>query len=77
MAATASAEAGFVAYSQVIAGRAGGSVLALDATGYPPIRQDAVLLAHGAKNEAAIAFADFLRSADALPILERFGYSPP
>lgn len=70
---TGSAEAGFVALSQ------------LRANGNPPywlvpeelygvIAQDAVLLNHGAGNKAAKAFLAYLRSPEAARILTHYGY---
>ena len=41
---------------------------------FTPIRQDAVLLNAGAKNEAAIAFMKFLKTPDARAVIERYGY---
>jgi molybdate transport system substrate-binding protein len=44
---------------------------------HAPIRQDAVLLAHGAEHPAARAFLAFLRGQDARAIIERAGYGAP
>jgi len=65
-AARARAEAlpGFVALAQV-AGHTEGSRWIVPAELHTPIRQDAVLLARGAGDEAARAFVAFLREADA------------
>ncbi|KKB12104.1 molybdate ABC transporter substrate-binding protein [Devosia geojensis] len=68
------AELGFVAASQVI-GKA--YQWEVPAELYSPIRQDAVLLTHGQENAAARAFLDFLRSPEALAIIEAAGYSVP
>jgi len=70
---TGSAELGFVALSQ-IHGEIGGSRWLVPAALYRPIRQDAVLLAKGADDEAARAFVAFLRQTDARAIIERYGY---
>jgi molybdate transport system substrate-binding protein len=70
---TGNAELGFVALSQIIATDAGSRWLVPEEL-YEPIRQDAVLLVHGASNEAAIAFMDFLRGPEADAVIEKFGY---
>lgn len=44
---------------------------------HPLIRQDAVLLEHGRKNPAAIAFIRFLRGPKARAIIESYGYGTP
>lgn len=72
--ATGNAELGFVARSQV-ASVESGSVWVVPQALYTPIRQDAVLLRNGANNAAALAFVDFLKSPDALAIIEKYGYS--
>jgi len=70
---TGNAELGFVALSQIIATDAG-SRWQVPEELYEPIRQDAVLLVHGANNEAALAFMDFLRGPEANAVIEKFGY---
>jgi molybdate transport system substrate-binding protein len=75
MAETRNADLAFVSLSQVIAYRGAGLHLVVPAELYSPIRQDAVLLAHGAGNAAARAFLAFLASAEAAAVIERFGYS--
>lgn len=69
-----SAELGFVALSQV-AGRPASQLWLPPPDDYPPIRQDAVLLTHGAQNEAAKAFLAFLRSDAAKAVIEAAGYA--
>ena len=44
---------------------------------YTPIRQDGVLLARAADNEAATAFLAFLASAEARQIIVTSGYDAP
>ncbi len=68
------AELGFVALSQ-LAGTDEGSRWLVPETLYAPIRQDAVLL-DGA-NDAARAFLDFLKGAEARGIIGQFGYNLP
>ena len=70
---TGNAELGFVALSQVIE-RPGGSRWIVAQNLYAPIKQDAVVLKTGADNEAARAFAAFLKGPDALKVIEKFGY---
>lgn len=72
-AATANAEVGFVAASQLI-DHDGGSRWVLPEALYPPIRQDAVLLTPGADNDAARAFLAFIRSTDGQAIIAAHGY---
>lgn len=67
------AELGFVALSQ-LAGRSDGSRWEVPQDLYAPIRQDAVLLRHGADNPAATAFIEFLKSPEARAIIEKYGY---
>lgn len=71
--ATGNAALGFVALSQVV-GHEAGSRWVLPGDLYTPIRQDAVLLRHGAENAAAQAFLDFLKGPEAAAIIEGFGY---
>jgi molybdate transport system substrate-binding protein len=70
---TGNAEIGFVALSQTIG--KGGSSWNVPQNLYEPIRQDAVLLKKGADNEAAKAFVEFLKSADARAVIEKYGYA--
>ncbi len=76
---TGNAELGFVALSQVIENGkiASGSGWIVPAERHAPIRQDAVLLKRGAENPAARALLDFLKSAPALAIIEKYGYGLP
>ncbi|MEQ8660753.1 MAG: molybdate ABC transporter substrate-binding protein, partial [Gammaproteobacteria bacterium] len=76
MIATGNAEAGFVALASVHAAPAPlrGSHWAVPATLHDPIRQDAVLLSHGAGNAAARAFLDYLRTPAARDLMQRYGY---
>jgi molybdate transport system substrate-binding protein len=70
---TGNAELGFVALSQV-AGKQSISMWIIPDTLYSTIRQDAVLLTRGAANEAAQAFIAFLKSPDAVRVIEKYGY---
>jgi molybdate transport system substrate-binding protein len=75
-AATGNALFGFVALSQVMEGGriAKGSAWVLPANLYAPIRQDAVLLAHGKNDAAAAALAAFLRGEQARAIMRAYGH---
>jgi molybdate transport system substrate-binding protein len=74
--ATGNAELGFVALSALVSplGRRGGAWWDVPHDLYPPIRQDAVLLAHGADNAAARAFLDYIKGAEARKIIAAYGY---
>jgi molybdate transport system substrate-binding protein len=72
--ATQNAEAGFVARSQVLAWKSGGSSWNIPEQYYSPIIQKAVLLTRGKNNPAAISFLDFLKSEPARKIIRDFGY---
>lgn len=74
MVATGGAEAGFVALS-ALAGDMQGSRWQVPQELFEPIRQDAVLLLHGADNAAAKGFLDWLASPAAEPINATFGYA--
>ena len=74
--ASGNAALGFVALSQVMKeGKlAGGSAWIVPADLYPPIRQDAVILARGRDNPAATALMQYLRSDKARSVIRSFGY---
>lgn len=73
---TGNAELGFVALSQVMTpGRpATGSVWAVPASWHAPLRQDAILLATGRDQPAAVSLLRFLKSERAQAIMRSFGY---
>lgn len=73
MLATGNADVALVAASQVV-GRQDLVVWPIAADTHTPIRQDAVLLAHGRDNPAALAFHDYLRSEQARAIIAAQGY---
>ena len=70
---TGNAQLGFVARSQVINDKSGSRWQVPDNL-YSPIRQDAVLLKHGADNAAAQAFLAFLKGDIAHDIIKQYGY---
>lgn len=74
--ATGNAPVGFVALSQVIDSDAGSRWVVPDDL-HRPLRQDAVLLTHGRDNEAARAFLEFLKSTEAVTMIEALGYRAP
>lgn len=73
---TGNAELGFVALSQVMEqGQIkSGSAWVVPAELHNPLRQDAVLLAHGKGNPAAIALMSFLKTEKARTVIRTFGY---
>jgi molybdate transport system substrate-binding protein len=77
-AATGNAELGFVALSQVaVPGKpATGSYWLVPPTLYGEIRQDAVLLKTGEKNQAAAALLAYLKSPAAKAVIQSYGYGP-
>jgi molybdate transport system substrate-binding protein len=70
---SANADLGLVAQSQVALHKEGSRWAVPDRL-HEPIRQDAVLLRHGADNVAARAFLEFLRGPQADAVRARFGY---
>lgn len=76
---TGNADAGFVALSLVLAPnlREHGRWLEVPAELHAPLAHGAVLTVRGAANPTARKYLEFLRSADARKVLERFGYSVP
>lgn len=71
--ATGAAELGFVALAQVVR-EPGGSRWIVPAAYHAPIEQQAILLRAGQKNPAARAFLAFLKGAQAVAIIKRYGY---
>ncbi|MBS1188163.1 MAG: molybdenum transporter, periplasmic molybdate-binding protein [Burkholderiaceae bacterium] len=74
--ASGNAELGFVALSQVTSdGKLeNGSVWIVPARLHQPIRQDAVILAKGANNRAALAWMKYLRGNKARSVIKSYGY---
>lgn len=72
--ATRNAEAGFVAKSQVLAWKTGGSSWDVPDQYYAPIIQQAVLLTRAQHNPAAISFLNFLKTEPARKIIRDSGY---
>jgi molybdate transport system substrate-binding protein len=76
MVATGNAQLGLVAKSSVLSARhrQKGSSWDVPPQAHEPILQDAVLLKSGAENAAAREFLNYLRTAGARSVIERFGY---
>lgn len=70
------AQLGFVALSQVMGPKVdeAGSRWDVPTHLYTPLRQQAVLLRNGRRNEAARAFLDYVKGITSRNIIERFGY---
>lgn len=73
---TGNAEIAFVAMSQVLDGGRlkSGSMWVVPQNLYSPIRQDAVLLKTGARNEAALALMKLLQSPNIKTLIRSYGY---
>jgi len=76
MIASGNAELGFVAMSQVYEDNKlkRGSAWVVPAHLHSPLKQDAVLLARGKNNPAALQLMTFMKSGQARAILNSFGY---
>lgn len=75
--ATGNADLGLVALAQVRrpeASEVEGEFETVPMDWHAPIRQDAVLLRHGAENAAALAWLDYLAGPEAQAILAAYGY---
>jgi molybdate transport system substrate-binding protein len=70
------AEAGFIAHS-ALPPDAKGLIWEVTPSLYPAIRQDAILLKHGAENPAALGFLAYLSSPEARATIAQNGYALP
>lgn len=70
------AQLGFVALSQVLGVKVNGAGSRWDVPAHlhAPIRQQAVLLRSGRRQEVARAFLDYVKGAGSRNVIERFGY---
>ncbi len=73
--ATANAQLGLVAASQVKAWKQTGSLWSIPDAYYQPISQQAVLLKKGENNHAALAFLEFLRTDPVKATIRDHGYA--
>jgi molybdate transport system substrate-binding protein len=76
---TGNADAGIVALSIVLAPglSSRGRWIAIPEHAHPPLEQGAVVTKHGAANPVAQIYIEFLRSAEARAIFDRFGFRLP
>jgi molybdate transport system substrate-binding protein len=76
LAATGNADIGLVALSTVLMNRdkVGGKYLEIPPALHAPVRQDAIVLARGMDNEAALAFVHYLQSDAVREQLAAYGY---
>ncbi len=79
LAGTGNADAGFIALSFAVRTDRplGGRYIVIPGDLHSPVRQDAVLLRHGANNAAAREFLAFLHSEKAIRRIEARGYENP
>lgn len=77
--ATGNASIGFVAKSQIVDGGlpATTCMVAVPAGTHAPIEQDAVITRRAIDNEAATAFAKFVRSDESRDVIRQYGYLLP
>ncbi len=74
--ATGNAELGFIALSQIMKNGNinNGSYWIVPASIIPPIKQDAIILAKGAKNLHIIQFLNFIKSEKIQSLIKNYGY---
>ena len=79
--ATENAGLGFLAYSQVVDPQSPlykkGGYWLVPAHLYKPLNQGAVLLTKGQKNEVTKSFMTFMKSPQAIAIMQKYGYLSP
>lgn len=79
--ATQNAEIGFIALSQVVDPQSPiyekGHYWLVAQADYNPIKQGAVVLKRGQKNDAIKAFMEYIKTPKALEIIHAYGYSTP
>lgn len=72
------AQAGIIARSLAMSpGMRDGQMLEIPSDSYPPIQQAAVVLKGAANKHGALEFLDFIKSASARQILEKYGFVVP
>jgi molybdate transport system substrate-binding protein len=75
MAETRNANLGLIALSQALDYERTAAYVVVPQDLHGPICQDAILLNRAQHNEAARAFLEYLKSAEAKAVIERFGYA--
>ena len=80
--ASGNAEIGFVAWSQIVEPGAEprlrtGSAWLVPEPLHAPLTQNAALLSHGATNQAARAFLEYLRQPEVKALIRSYGYRTP
>jgi molybdate transport system substrate-binding protein len=73
------AQVGFVALAHAIAPamRNRGKYWVVPAEAYPPLDQGVVLISHSPHAQEAAAFLEYVRTAEAAAVLQRYGFSLP
>lgn len=73
------AQAGFVALAHAVAPsmRAKGKYWEVPANYYPPLAQGVVVLSHAAHKKEAGDFVDYVKTAEAASVLQKYGFSLP
>ena len=73
------AQAGFVALAHAIAPamQGKGKYWVVPAEAYPPLDQGVVLISHSPHAQEAAAFLEYVRTAEAAAVLQRYGFSLP
>jgi molybdate transport system substrate-binding protein len=73
------AQAGFVALAHAIAPamQGKGKYWIVPAEAYPPLDQGAVVISHSSHKQDAVAFLEYIKTAEAAAVLQRYGFSLP
>ncbi len=73
------AQAGFVALAHAIAPamQGKGKYWVVPADAYPPLDQGVVLISHSPHQQDAAAFLEYMKSAEATTLLQRYGFTSP
>jgi molybdate transport system substrate-binding protein len=73
------AQVGFVALAHAIAPtmQGKGKLWVVPAEAYPPLDQSVVLLSHSTHRQEAAAFLEYVKTAEAVAVLRRYGFSLP
>ena len=73
------AQAGFVALAHATAPamQGKGKYWMVPADAYPPLDQGVVVISHSPHKQDAMAFLDYVKTPEAVAILQRYGFSLP